>query len=137
MKPITFLTSILSLAPTILAQYSGTITTEHRGTCPIPLREGDDTSYSYDPARGNLCIKLDKGDFYTQSYHASLLGYAETPEADKPAKFGGCSDEACTQCELFDTARRTDRPGTIESECVEFSEKPYLFVGVPDTKQDL
>ncbi|KAL4959547.1 uncharacterized protein BDV14DRAFT_184399 [Aspergillus stella-maris] len=131
-------TTLLPLLPSIsLAQYSGTIITEHRGSCPIPHHEGDDTPFSYDPAKGSLCLNLDKEDYYTESYHASLIGYAEIPGAKEPVKFGGCSDADCEDCEFVDVVRRMDRPGTIEAPCFELRGKGYLFVGGPGRKEEL
>ncbi|KAL4912961.1 hypothetical protein BDW62DRAFT_193460 [Aspergillus aurantiobrunneus] len=127
---------LTTLAALTQAQYSGFITTELRGSCPIPLREGDDTKYAWDPQQGDLCVKLDQADFYVEDYHASLIGYAETPEAVEPLKFGGCSDASCSECTLVDVRRREDRPGTIESDCVDFENAPFLFVGIPQ-KNDL
>ncbi|KAL4793920.1 hypothetical protein BDV19DRAFT_206765 [Aspergillus venezuelensis] len=131
-------TTLLPLLPSIcLAQYSGTITTENRGSCPIPHHEGDDTPFSYDPVKGNLCLKLDKGEYYTESYHASLVGYAEIPGAKRPVMFGACSDEGCNDCELVDVVRRMDRPGTIEAPCVELRGRGYLFIGGTNGKEEL
>ncbi|KAL4933030.1 uncharacterized protein BDV17DRAFT_287391 [Aspergillus undulatus] len=136
--PISAIPVLLTLTPAAFAQFSGFIVTENRGSCPIPIREGFDTNYSWDPKQGDLCIKLDQDNVVTESYHASLLGWAETPDAVEPSKFGACRDEKCTDCEVIDIKRRTDRPGAVESECVEFDgeERPWVFVGGP-VKEDL
>ncbi|KAL4779857.1 hypothetical protein BJX76DRAFT_339663 [Aspergillus varians] len=131
MKSTTTTLLLSSLATLTTAQYSGSITTENRGSCPIPIREGDDTKFSWEPENGNLCIELGQGKVYTESYHASLTGYAEIPGAVEPGKFGACADSQCTDCVLVDIKRRTDRPGAIGSDCAEFENAPFLFVGVP------
>ncbi|KAL2819290.1 hypothetical protein BDW59DRAFT_151589 [Aspergillus cavernicola] len=128
MKPIT---PLLVTAFSLLAkaQYDGSITTENKGGCPIPIREGTDTKFSWDPEQGNLCIPLAQSAYYTEEYHASLIGYAATPDVKEPLKFGACSSAACDDCTLVDVRVRTDRPGTIESDCVAFTDAPYLYVG--------
>jgi len=125
----TILATLTALAS---AQYSGTIVSENRGACPIPHYDGDQLKYSYDPSEGNLCLDLNQHEVYVESYHAILYGKAELPDADKPTLFGGCADSKCTQCDLVDVSVRSDRPGSIESECTVFKNKPYLFIGTPD-----
>ncbi|OJJ56140.1 hypothetical protein ASPSYDRAFT_34135 [Aspergillus sydowii CBS 593.65] len=125
----TILATLTALAS---AQYSGNIVSENRGDCPIPNSEGDQLKYSYDPSEGNLCLDLNQHEIYAESYHAVLYGHAELPDAEEPTKFGGCADSKCTQCDLVDVNVRSDRPGSIESECTVFENKPYLFIGVPE-----
>lgn len=120
------------------AQYDGAITTENRGDCPIPIREGSDTQFSWSPEEGNLCFKLAEASYYTEEYHASLIGYAGPPDAEEPLRFGACTSAACDDCTLVDVRLRTDRPGVIESDCVAFENKPFLYVGDgKGTKSDL
>ncbi|KAL2832218.1 hypothetical protein BJY01DRAFT_226174 [Aspergillus pseudoustus] len=129
--------AILPFLPLLAtAQYSGTITTENRGSCPIPLQSGDETKFSWSPHAGNTCLEISQESYYSDSYHASLVGYAETPEAKVPQYFGACTDDTCQECTLVDVKRRTDRPGTIESECVELKGQRFLFVG-GETREDL
>ncbi|KAL3443278.1 hypothetical protein BJX65DRAFT_311958 [Aspergillus insuetus] len=120
----------LSLLSITTAQYSGTITSENRGACPIPLQSGDQTAFSWSPDAGPTCFEIPQEAYYTEQYHASLVGYAELPDAKAPLYFGACADADCDDCTLVDVKRRTDRPGTVESECVEFSRgERFLFVG--------
>ncbi|CEL02099.1 hypothetical protein ASPCAL01674 [Aspergillus calidoustus] len=134
MKLLTHLTLsaplTLSLLSIATAQYSGTITTENRGSCPIPLQSGDHTAFSWSPHAGDTCLEIPQEPYYSEHYHASLVGYAELPDAKAPLYFGACTTAECDECTLVDVKRRTDRPGTVESECVEFSkEERFLFVG--------
>ncbi|OJJ05079.1 hypothetical protein ASPVEDRAFT_31490 [Aspergillus versicolor CBS 583.65] len=125
----TILATLTALAS---AQYSGRIVSENRGSCPIPNSEGDQLKYSYDPSEGNLCLDLNQHEVYAESYHAVLYGNAELPDSEEPTHFGGCADSKCTQCDLVDVNVRSDRPGSIESNCTVFENKPYLFIGVPE-----
>ncbi|KAJ0419613.1 hypothetical protein BJY00DRAFT_285599 [Aspergillus carlsbadensis] len=110
MKPMT----VLPLALLSTAQYSGNITTENRGSCPIPLQSGDHTPFHWSPHAGSICLEIPQETYYSEQYHASLVGYAESPEAKAPLYFGACTTAECDNCTLVDVKPRTDRPGTIE-----------------------
>ncbi|KAL3466963.1 hypothetical protein BJX64DRAFT_284111 [Aspergillus heterothallicus] len=124
------LTTLFPLPPLLVtAQYSGNITTENKGSCPIPLQSGDHMRFFWSPHAGDTCLEIPQEPYYSKSYHASVVGYAEMPDAKAPLYFGACYDDTCKQCTLVDVQMRTDRPGTIESACVELRGERFLFVG--------
>lgn len=107
--------------------YTGTITAEGIGNCPLTQHAEVHIPYTWEPTNGSVCVEL--GRPYADGYHAGLTGKMETPESVAPPKFGGCSDSTCSDCTLVDI-EDGDEPGLIKVDCLELKDAPYLFVGV-------
>ncbi|KAA8651995.1 hypothetical protein EYZ11_002982 [Aspergillus tanneri] len=123
----------LSLLATSHAQqgYSGNITTEGIGQCPMSSHAETHIPWKWEPTKGNVCVKLPRP--YSDSYHAALLGEVDTPVSVMPPHFGGCRDAECRDCTLVDI-EYGDEPGLIKVDCLELKDAPYLFVGVKNNQ---
>ncbi|PLB43761.1 hypothetical protein P170DRAFT_441207 [Aspergillus steynii IBT 23096] len=127
-NPTTLLVALLSATSTVAQKgYTGTITTEGIGNCPLTQHAENHIAYTWEPTNGSVCVEL--GRPYADGYHAGLFGEVETPESVKPPHFGGCRDSKCTDCTLVDI-EYGDEPGLIKVDCLELKDAPYLFVGV-------